>query len=164
MYDSCIGYVFSVVRRYISNTNDHPDVIQEIFARLFLSIDTFDEKKGEFKFWLRRLTINQCMEYHRKHKKSKFFVSMDQISEVEGDDGEGITELAREDIKAIIEQMPEGYKQVFLLVIIDDFSHKEVGKMLDISPETSRSQLSRAKKWLRQHVLKTNPNLLTSGI
>ena len=59
LYQSCIRYVYSIVKRYITNESDYPDVIQEVFARVFLSIQNFDESKGEFKFWLRRLVINQ---------------------------------------------------------------------------------------------------------
>ncbi|MEO1438479.1 MAG: RNA polymerase sigma factor, partial [Bacteroidota bacterium] len=66
MYEACIRYVYTIVKRYVSNESDHNDVIQENFVRVFLRIDTFNEKKGLFKFWLRRLTINQCIQHYRK--------------------------------------------------------------------------------------------------
>jgi len=163
LYQEYIGYVFSIVRRYVADEQEHPDVIQEIFARVFLSIDSYSEAKGEFKYWLRRLTINQCLQSYRKQHASQTFVSLDKINEVEVSVGERLTELTKEEIEAYLHQMPKGYREIFMLIVIDEYSHNEVAELLGISFETSRSQLSRAKKWLRNH-LQTTYNLSISGI
>jgi len=149
LYQSCIGYVYTIVRRYITNESDHKDVIQEIFARVFLSIHTFNPSKGDFKFWLRRLVINQCMQHYRQGKSPAMVVP---ISSIEEKVEEQLTGLSKVEIEQALGQMPEGYRQVFMLVVIDDYSHKEVGALLNISADTSRSQFSRAKGWLRKHV------------
>ncbi len=162
LYEEYIGYVYTIVRRYVSEEREHPDVIQEIFARVFLKIDSYDASRGDFKFWLRRLAINQCLQVYRKQHPSQNSVSLDQISEVELGVGEMLTELSKEEIEGFLQQMPEGYREIFLLIVIEEYSHKEVAKLLGISLETSRSQLSRAKKWLRAH-LPTTYTLTTSG-
>ncbi len=152
LYHEYIGYVFSIVKRYVFDEREYPDVIQEIFARVFLKIETYDAARGEFKFWLRRLAINQCLQAYRKQQPSEQFVSLDQISEGEAGEPERLTELTKEEVEAFLQQMPQGYRQIFMLIIIDEYSHKEVAELLGISLETSRSQLSRAKKWLRTHL------------
>ncbi|MCB0521432.1 MAG: RNA polymerase sigma factor [Lewinellaceae bacterium] len=164
MYQSCIGYVYSVVRRYVGNESDHPDVIQEIFARAFLSIHTFDQSKGEFKFWLRRLVINQCLQHYRKKKSSALIVPLDVVKETESDDALPLHELSREEIEGYLEMMPEAYRQIFMLHVIDEYSHKEVSDLLDISIENSRTQVSRAKSWLRKKLFDNgSQKLLANG-
>lgn len=164
MYECCIRYVYAIVKRYVSNESDHQDVIQEIFARIFLSIDSFDENKGEFKFWLRRLTINQCIQHYHKQTASIKIIPLDSVAKAQSNLNEKINELSKEEIMLYLKRMPEGYKQIFMMVIIDEYSHQEVSEMLNISPETSRSQLHRAKKWLRENLSSNNLKLLVNGI
>lgn len=164
MYQSCIGYVYSIVRRYVSNESDHPDAIQEIFARAFLSIHTFDKSKGEFKFWLRRLVINQCLQHYRQKKPSALVVPLEVVKETESDDVLPLHELSREEIEGYLEMMPEAYRQIFMLHVFDEYSHKEVSELMDISIESSRTQLSRAKSWLRKNLFDNGNNkLLANG-
>lgn len=163
MYQSCIRYVYSIVKRYVSNESDHQDVIQEIFARIFLSIHSFDENKGEFKFWLRRLVINQCIQHYRKENSSGKIVPLHSAAKVQSKVNKRLNELTKDEIAHYLNNMPEGYKQIFMMVVIDEYSHQEVSTLLEISPETSRSQLSRAKKWLRENLSNNNLKILASG-
>lgn len=159
LYQSFIRYVFSIVSRYVTNKSDHQDVIQEIFARVYLSIKTYDESKGEFKYWLRRITINQCIQHSRKKANYGKTISIESITEAPLV-WEKVNTLSRKELLLYLKKMPEGYKQVFMLIVIDEYSHQEVGKMLAISPETSRSQLHRAKKWLNRNLSKDSLKLL----
>lgn len=163
LYERCIAYVYAIVRRYVPNSSDHQDVIQEIFARLFLSIHTFDAKKGSFKFWLRRLTINECLKHAQRKKPFTANLSLEEAKELKADDKLPLHELSKADIAAYLDQMPDGYRQVFMLSIMDEYTHQEIGDLLDISPETSRSQLSRAKSWLRKHLSNDKLKMLTIG-
>lgn len=165
MYDESIRYVYAIVRRYISNDSDHQDIIQEIFARVFLSIDSFDEKKGEFKFWLRRITINMCIQHYKQQAASPSTFALENVSEASAETvGNSRFELSKDEIKAFLQKMPEGYRQIFMLVIMDDYSHQEVSELLSISPETSRSQLHRAKKWLQINLSKHNLKQLVGEV
>lgn len=164
LYNNCIRYVYTIVKRYISNENDHQDVIQEIFARIYINIVSFDDNKGEFKFWLRRLTINQCIKHYHKQIKSVKIVPIDLESNMQSYSNDITSTLSKDDIMMFLKKMPEGYKQIFMMVVIDEYSHQEISEMLNISPETSRSQLHRAKNWLRDNFSNNNLNLLVSGI
>ncbi|NBC07363.1 MAG: sigma-70 family RNA polymerase sigma factor [Bacteroidetes bacterium] len=165
IYESCAPYAYAIVRRYISNTNDHKDILQEAFARLFLSLHTFDTSKGDFKPWLRKIIINQCMQHLRKNQKNAVVVPLNHTNEEPKENLEAeLTKLSKSDIERLLTQMPEGYRQVFMLVAIDDYTHKEAGKLLDISPETSRSQFFRARKWLKKHLISDNYKTLANGL
>ena len=164
LYESCIRYVYSIVKRYVSNESDHQDVIQEIFARIFLSIDSFDEKKGEFKFWLRRLTVNQCIRHYQKQAVFAHIDPLESAAHLQSTLNEKTGTLSHDEILLYLAGMPEGYKQIFMMVVMDEYSHQEVGEMLNISPETSRSQLHRAKKWIRENRSSNNLKLLVGGI
>lgn len=165
LYQACIGYVYSIAKRYVSNESDYPDVIQEIFARVFLSITSFDPAKGDFKAWLRRLAINQCLQHYRQGKSPRVHVSLEVISQISNDKEEQFSHLTKEEIMNYLQKMPEGYRQIFMLVIMDEYSHKEVAELLNITAETSRSQLSRAKKWLKARISPHNKQrLLANGL
>lgn len=164
MYECCIRYVYAIVKRYVSNESDHQDIIQEIFARIYLSIDSFDENKGEFKYWLRRVTINECIQHYQKKKKAIKIVPIDSEVKMRENLNEEMIWLSDDEIMQSLNVMPDGYKQIFMLVVIDEYSHQDVGEILNISPETSRSQLHRAKKWLRENISNNNLKLLVGGI
>ena len=164
LYQSCVGYVYSITRRYVANPSDHPDVIQEIFARVFLSVQTFDAAKGDFKVWLRRLTINQCMQHYRQGKSPKLYVSLEVVTNQNSEDEEQFSQMTEAEIMAYLQKMPEGYRQIFMLVIMDGYSHKEVAELVGISAETSRSQLSRAIRWLKNNLhLSDKQRILANG-
>lgn len=164
LYQACIGYVYTITSRYITNESDIPDVIQEIFARVFLSIHTYNENKGEFKYWLRRVTINQCFQHYRQGKSPRLHVALDSTEDFGEEDGHDLDKLSKADIESLLSEMPDGYRQVFLLYIIEEYSHKEIGELLAISTEASRSQLSRAKKWLRKKNLTNCTKALSNGL
>lgn len=151
LYEDSIAYSYSIVRRYVANSDHHADVLQDIYARVFLKIDTYDERKGEFKFWLRRLVINQSLAHYRAIKKDAAVVDIDNIHESEIENSDTLQGMTSEEIETCLQNMPDGYKQVFMLVSIDEYSQQEVSKMLGLNIQTVRSQLSRAKGWLRKN-------------
>lgn len=164
VYKKSIAYVYSIVKRYLYNEEEYKDVIQEIFARVFLSIDTFDPGKGEFRFWLRRIAINQCIQVYRRQKKDFNTVDIENAADISAEMEDEALALSKEEIVALLNKMPDGYREVFMLVIIDEYSHKEVGEKLGISPETSRSQLHRAKGWLKNNLSTKTLKELADGI
>lgn len=164
LYESCIAYVFTIVKRYVSNESDYPDVIQEIFARVFLHIKTYNPAKGEFKPWLRRLAINQCLQHYRQQQPQKTIVPLEIVTDDDVRLDEKLTTLTKKEVENLLQAMPAGYRRVFMMVAIDELPHKEASQMLGISVETSRSQYSRAKHWLRKHLFKNKPKVFICGL
>ena len=151
LYKGSAPYAFSIARRYLENQEDCKDVMQEAYAKTFTNIKQYDAEKGPFKFWFRRIVVNCCLKLRQKQKA--FLTVEGDLSEDSIDSSylESI-QLSREEIKKLLQEMPERYRIVFMLSVIDEFTHKEIAEQLNITSETSRSQLTRAKKWLRKHL------------
>ena len=164
LYEACIPYVYSVVKSYVPEEFYQKDIIQDIFAKVFKSIEQYDAAAGEFKYWLRKISVNFCLMHLRKTKNFTPIVPIDKYNEQIADGSSGISEnISREEINQLLQIMPPGYKTIFLLVAIDGYSHEEVSLELNISSGTSRSQYLRAKNFIREHIL-NNSNKLKYGI
>jgi RNA polymerase sigma factor (sigma-70 family) len=164
IYETCSPYAFSIIKRYINNSDDHKDVLQETFARIFLSLQSFDYKKGDFKPWLRKIVVNECFQYLRKNKNTLQVISIESVVEDYDDLEDELTRLTKTDIEQLVCSMPDGYRKIFMMIAIDEFSHKEVAEMFDISVDTSRSQFLRARSWLKKNILNNKQKMLANGI
>ncbi|MFK8057816.1 MAG: RNA polymerase sigma factor [Saprospiraceae bacterium] len=151
LYRSSAPYAFSIARRYLESQEDCKDAMQESYANVFSKIKQYDAEKGPFKFWLRRIVVNCCLKHRQKRKA--FLTVEGEIAEDPIDSSylESL-QLSREEVQRLLQEMPDRYRLVFMLSIMDEYTHKEIADKLSISPETSRSQLTRAKQWLRKHL------------
>ena len=163
LYEACLPYVFVIVKDYTDNPDFKKDLLQEIFAKVFLNLKSFDPKKGEFKPWLRKVAVNQCRMFVRDKLKKFQFDDLESISlSKEQHEQIDIGHLDPDLSEQVLAKMPNGYRQVFSLVVLKGYSHDEVGQELGISAEASRSQLSRSKAWLRKYFL-NNKTLMSNG-
>lgn len=156
LYELYMPYVLAMVRRFGILNQDVEDVIQEIFIEVFVNINKYDAQKGDFKFWLKSIVIHKILKVQRKQKRIKnmLFFDSEKVDRVETEDiGQALLHLDNELLMKLIETLPVGYRTVFNLYVIDDFSHKEISEQLGIDVVTSRSQLSRAKQLLRKKLL-----------
>lgn len=149
-YNESLPYVLSVVSRYIYEPSQRPDVVQSVYIQLFNSLKRYDKEKGSVKSFVRIITVNCCLTHLKKQSKKPIIHTLSVVSEsaISSEEENKLLELSKEDILDLLKDMPQGYKIVFLLCAIDGFSHKEIADQLKITPETSRSQYFRAKKWL----------------
>lgn len=149
MYHGTIPYTMSIVRHYIPEKEDQKDLVQEIYAHLFLNIMSYESRKGTFKFWLRRLVVNECLMHLRSRKQAMEKVTLSpDCSEKSNQVDYQVLSLDRGFLDKVLGQMPPRFREVLSLVVFEGHSHVEVAKILGITPETSRSQFLRAKKWL----------------
>ena len=147
-------FVLTLCRRYASQDSDAQDFMQECFIHVFSKINDYDETKGSFEAWLNRVCTNRVLQLLRKSKKKITIVYPEELPE------QGLTKsefevIPREAIMSAIQQLPNGYREVFNLYIFEGWSHKEIGVALKIAETTSRSQLTRAKKMLK-YILKNS--------
>lgn len=157
LYEETIKYTYTIVSRYV-DTNDVKDVIQEAYAQIFQSLNKFSPEKGAFKSYIRAIIVNTCLTHQKKKSVIPTFEDIDEHYELKEWDEQlnKFTKLTESDIKNLLSEMPEGYKTIFYLYVIDGFSHKEISEMLEITPETSRTQYFRAKKWIVSNALINN--------
>lgn len=135
--------------------------MQEVFAQIFTSINSFDAQKGQFKSWIGQIAVYQCIGILRKRKRLNLFVPFDDSHEkVSHEDEKLLSQMSSEDLNDFLSEMPTGYKTIFMLNVIDGYTHKEIATMLEISAQTSRSQLSRAIGWIRKNLLEATQSLI----
>lgn len=144
------GILLTVCRRYVDSQETARDVLQESFIRIFRSIEKYEEQ-GKLLPWLKRIVVNVALQHiNRSYFKNERsgLESMPEESSLPA----VYDHLAAEELLALIQTLPVGYRTVFNLHIIEGYSHLEIADLLGISESTSRSQLTRARKMLQKKI------------
>lgn len=151
LYDRCSGKMLGVCLRYVNDKEEAEHVMIGGFVKVFEKIGQFSGD-GSFEGWIRRIMVNEALMYIRKNQTMSVAV---EIEEVESDlDYDTLDQsLNVEDIIKLIQDLPVGYKTVFNLYAIEGYNHAEIAEKLGISENTSKSQLSRARKLLQQKLV-----------
>lgn len=146
-----IGLLFSVVFRYIKNEADAEDILLQSFQKIFLKIEKFEYVNDKaFVGWLKKIVINEALMFKRKEFSSVYKVEqIDEVSETFSVSPQIVEEM---ELIELIEQLPDGYKTVFLLHVVDGYSHKEIAENLNIAEGTSRSQFFKARNLLQKKI------------
>lgn len=141
--------MLGVCRQYIKDLHFAEDVMINGFVKVFNHLGSF-QNKGSFEGWIRTIMVRESISYLRKRQ---FVVYDDEAMETGGDKAsmdEGLLDV--EYVQHLIDELPEGYKAVFLLYAIEGYGHKEISEMLEISEGTSKSQLFKARKLLQENL------------
>ena len=142
--------MYNTTLRIVRDPDDAEDVMQEAFLKAFSRISTY---RGEVSFgaWLKRIVVNKSLDFLRLRRER---VSLDEVGEVEEipEDDPGVIEFAysADEIRKAIYALPEGYRLVLSLILLEGYDHEEVSEILRISNATSRTQYHRAKKKLAE--------------
>ena len=135
--------------KYSRNYADAEDVLQDSFVTIFKKINQFKDK-GSFEGWVKRITINTALQKYREKSPLQLVNEETITEEIELD----VQQISLEFLLKIIQELPDRYRLVFNLYVLDNFSHKEVAEMLQISEGTSKSNLSRARLILQEKLIK----------
>jgi len=141
--------LMNVSRRYTTDINDAKDVLQNAYINIFKNLSKFDLKKGELDGWMTRIVINEALQLYRKNRQNALKEQLNQELFVTKTAPDILSRLNAEDMLKILRKLPDGYRIIFNMSVVEGFSHKEISSQLGISESTSRSQLTRAKKMLR---------------
>ncbi len=140
--------VYGICLRYTKNESEAQDLLQECFIKILNKLPYY-KFKGSFEGWLRKLTVNQSINYLRS---KKYFLTEDKITEYEGDSNikepDIISRLSAEEIIKMINQLPDGYRTIFNLHVIEGYKHIEIAEKLGISDATCRTQYKKARESL----------------
>jgi RNA polymerase sigma factor (sigma-70 family) len=143
--------MFAVCIRYIGDRYAAQDVLHDGFITLFAKLGTY-KGDGSFEGWARRIFVNTALMQIRKADVLKNSEDI-EAPYIDVEYGENVIDkIDTERLFAIISQMPAGFRAVFNLYIVEGFSHEEIAKALNISEGGSRSQLSRAREWLKARI------------
>ncbi|MEM5564007.1 sigma-70 family RNA polymerase sigma factor [Psychroserpens sp. AS72] len=141
--------------KYCKNKEEAQDNLQDSFLDIFDNIKAY-KGTGSFEGWMKRITIYKAIDKYKKTQPINIEIN-DAILEDTSIDSEIIEVIPLDDILKYIQELPTQYRMVFNLYELDQYSHKEIAQMLNISENTSKSNLHRAKHILKQKILNVNP-------
>lgn len=148
LYATYSGKMYGLCCRYVKSSMEAEDVLVASFTKVFDKIDQF-KGDGSFEGWIRRIVVNEALTWLRKNRS--MYVETDlEKADYEVDYNQLSDHLETEDLLRMIQLLPTGYQIVFNLYAIDGYSHKEIAEQLNISENTSKSQLSRARVYLQK--------------
>lgn len=148
LYKLFSGKLFSISLKYSRNYVEAEDNLQDAFLTIFKKIEQY-KHKGSFEGWLKRITINTVLQRYRNEKV--FDIINEEITEdVELDIDED--DVSIDYLLKIIQELPDRYRLVFNLYVLDDYSHKDIAEMLKINVGTSKSNLARARQILKKTI------------
>ncbi|MBK9732101.1 MAG: sigma-70 family RNA polymerase sigma factor [Chitinophagaceae bacterium] len=147
LYDRFAPQMLGVCYRYVQNSHEAEDVLQDGFIRAFRYLKDF-RGDGSLEGWLRRIMVTTALNYIKSQKnfRAEFEITMAREESVAELDA--LERLENTELMNLIQQLSPGYRAVLNLYAIEGYSHKEIGALLDIGESTSRSQFARAKHWL----------------
>lgn len=149
LYERYSAVLFSICLRYSPNYAEAEDSLQDAFLTIFKKVEQFKDK-GSFEGWMKRITVNTVLQKYRKQRV--FDIAREDQIEDEADldiEDEGIP---LDFLLKIIQELPDRYRLVFTMYVLDGYQHKEIAEMLGISDGTSKSNLARARMILKTKV------------
>lgn len=152
LYDIYSAKFNGICLRYMKDQRDAEEVLANSFMKIFTNISKF-RSEGSFEGWMKRIVVNESLAYLRKRQQMYLEVDIED-SNIAGDFSWEDSQLEANELIALIQSLPSGYRTIFNLYAIEGFSHKEIAVKLGISEGTSKSQLSRARLLLQDLVKK----------
>ena len=153
IYRKHVRYLSALCSRYITEDEDIKDVLQESFIKIFTSLDSFKYRgEGSLKAWMTKITLNETLKFVRNNSRLPIDSIDDKDMNIADGDSMETEDIPTDVLHQFIRELPDGYRTVFNLYVIDDKGHKEIAQLLGIKENTSASQLHKAKSMLAQKI------------
>lgn len=153
LYRRYAAKMYGICLRYVRHREEASDILQEGFIRVFTNLKYY-RGEGSFEGWVRRIIVNTAINYYKANTKYSRDLSVDEVSINSNIDNDALSRLSTEELLKVVQALPDGFRMVFNLFVIEGYDHKEIGQMLGITENTSKSQLHRAKAALQKMLLK----------
>lgn len=156
LYDSYCDAMFIIAKRYVKDTFIAEDIMQDAFIKVFKKINSF---KGEVSIgaWIKKIVINQCIDYLKKKKIELVSIEEKELQLADSNNDWSVANnIDINTITKVINDLPEKYKVVLNLYLIEGYDHTEIAQVLNISEINSRSQLMRGKNKLKSELKQYN--------
>ena len=154
LYARFSGQLFATAIRHTNAREDAEDVLQDSFVKIFKHIKSY-RQDFSFEGWMRRIVVNTAITHYRRNLKHRHHQDIDEVHATPRDlENVNDLEFTADELEFAIAQLPIGYRTVFCMYVIEGFKHQEIADKLGVDVNTSKSQLSRARKYL-QRVLAT---------
>ena len=169
IYTSFYKYAMSICSIYTTNSEDSVEIVNDGFLKIFKEIYRYQPAYADhilsFKGWLRKIMLYTAIDHFRKNHKYRFTKELDNEvtwRAVEGEDA--LDRISHNEIIGAMQKLTPGYRIIFNLFIIENFSHEEIAKQLGISIGTSKSNLARGRKQLQKILLHENQISISNRI
>jgi RNA polymerase sigma-70 factor (ECF subfamily) len=148
LFESYYGRMLGVCMRYATDRDDARDIVQDAFIKIFqkLSQYNFSSPLGA---WMRRIAVNTAIDRYRSKATEPVIEDIDTAYTCH-DAHDVVSDISHEEMLSCLNDLPDGYRLIFNMHVIEGFSHKEISELLNISEGTSKSQLSKAKGFLQK--------------
>jgi RNA polymerase sigma factor (sigma-70 family) len=144
--------MLGVCHRYARTSADAEDILQDAFIKVFNKIHQF-KFEGSFEGWIRRIIVNTALKKYSLRRYEKEVVGYEVKDKDEGGmEPSAYAHLTQKEILELINNLPDGYRLIFNLYVVEGFQHEEIAEMLGIQPGTSRSQLVKARTMLQKQI------------
>lgn len=150
IYKATVSQIMAVCRRYAANDDEAKDILQESYIKIYKSINKFDSN-FPFESWAKRIAINTAIDHYRRNLNKAFQLNenFDRAEEEEIMVSNDILNYDFEKVMLAIQELPDGYRIILNLFVLENKSHKEIADILGIAESTSRSQLTKARRTLK---------------
>ena len=143
--------MYGICLRFAGNKMEADDILHEGFIRVFTKINDF-RNEGSLEGWIRRTIINTAINYYRRNSRYSKMSELDNLDLASDNYNVVYDKISRDELLEIIQELPSGYRTVFNLNVVEGYTHKEIGELLNISDNTSKSQLNRARLLLQKKI------------
>jgi RNA polymerase sigma factor (sigma-70 family) len=145
------GKMFAVCLRYMGSTMEAEEVLQESFIKVFEKLKQW-KGEGPLGGWIRTIVVNTALTRLKNNKKFRLDKNIDEAVALSDNGEDQLEALQAADLMKLIAQMPDGYKTVFNLFVVEGYGHKEIAEVMGISESTSKTQFLKGKNWLVKRI------------
>ena len=152
LYRKFSPFVYGICLRYAKNRDEAQDILQDCFIKVMDKIGDY-RFEGSFEGWLQRMAVNESLNYLRLGRSSFSELGEDE-ADAEDASPDIVSNMSARDLLDAISEMPDGYRTIFNMYVIEGYQHNEIAEKLNITESTSRSQLKKAREYLIEIIKK----------
>lgn len=158
LYQAYARKMMSICMRYAPGREQAQDILQDGFVKVFQKMDHY-RGEGPLGGWIARTMVNTALDHIRRNKPFEHSLDLTEAEHLHAVDAQVLGNMGADELMALIQALPPGYRTVFNLFVIEGYPHKEIGEMLHISENTSKSQFMKARAYLRKLLPKETVDL-----
>jgi RNA polymerase sigma-70 factor (ECF subfamily) len=160
IYDRYAPRFLGLCYRYCGNREDAEDIMHDGFLNIIRNAHQFQSRgEGSLEAWMKRIMVTTSLKYLRDHVKYRKYLVFESVREEnnfpEDEDEPSYPELSQPELLQLITELPLGYRTVFNFYVLENYSHKEIAGLLHCSENTSKTQLMKARAWLRKRIMES---------
>ncbi len=151
LYNSFSGKMFGVCLRYAKNRTDAQDLLHDGFVKVYTGLHEY-KGNGSLEGWIRRIMVNTAINFYKRRTGKFFGITESDEENITGYSEDIIGQISTQELLHYVNEMPDGYRLVFNMYVIEGYKHIEISELLGISEATSKTQFMKARRYLMKKV------------